>query len=404
MSDANGPRNTGRMPVPQKVLMTLAAILLFVFSFLISLLGTFLAKRFAHRLGLIDAPGERKVHTKPTPRNGGIGIFWGFAFPLIAGIIVIAPFTCEHGIFDASFRLFNWSYHIPESLLIHLPGMHAHLPLALLFLAATFGIHIVGLLDDKKPIRPWPKLIAQVAIAGTLVILGDILLAPGAFRVLTFLGNFPTPGFFLSALVSILWIVALTNAFNFLDHMDGLSAGIAFICAAMFLIAAAFNGQLFICALLLLFLGSVLGFLCFNFPPASIFMGDGGSMVLGFILSVLTIRTTYYQPGRHWYAVLMPLFVMAIPLYDLVIVSILRLARGRSPLQADTNHFSHRLTRHGFSKRSAVLVIYGLTLATGITAPLLARVDDISAILIAAQLLGTLAVFATLERVGEHST
>jgi UDP-GlcNAc:undecaprenyl-phosphate GlcNAc-1-phosphate transferase len=126
-------------------------------------------------------------------------------------------------------------------------------------------------------------------------------------------------------------------------------------------------------------------------------------MVLGFILSVLTIRTTYYEPGRHWYAILMPLFVMAIPLYDLVIVSILRLAKGRSPLQADTNHFSHRLTRHGFSKRAAVLVIYALTLATGITAPLLARVDDISALLVAAQLMGTLAVFAALERVGEHT-
>ena len=375
--------------------MTLAAATLFLASFLISLLGTFLARRFAHRLGLIDAPGDRKVHTIPTPRNGGIGIFAGFAVPLAISLLLAIPLSYYS-------LIHQFPPFIPEPLQKHIPGLLAHQSLAWLFLACTLEIHILGLLDDKKPIRPWPKLLAQVAIAGTLVILGDILLAPGAFRILTFLGNFPSPGFFLSALLSILWIVALTNAFNFLDHMDGLSAGIAFICAAMFLIAAAFNGQLFICALLLLFLGSVLGFLCFNFPPATIFMGDGGSMVLGFILSVLTIRTTYYQPGRHWYAILMPLFVMAIPLYDLVIVSILRLAKGRSPLQADTNHFSHRLTRHGFSKRAAVLVIYGLTLATGITAPLLARVDDISAMLIAAQLLGTLVVFATLERVGEH--
>jgi UDP-GlcNAc:undecaprenyl-phosphate GlcNAc-1-phosphate transferase len=98
----------------------------------------------------------------------------------------------------------------------------------------------------------------------------------------------------------------------------------------------------------------------------------------------------------------MPLFVMAIPLYDLIIVSVLRIMKGRSPMQGDTNHFSHRLTRHGFSKRGAVLVIYGLTLATGVTAPLLARVDDTSALLLAAQLVGVLVVVGILERVGEH--
>ena len=118
----------------------------------------------------------------------------------------------------------------------------------------------------------------------------------------------------------------------------------------IFLIAAAINQQFFVIALLLLFMGSVLGFLCFNFPPASIFMGDGGSMVLGFILSALTIRTTYYDAGnpdapRHWYAVLMPLFVMAVPLYDFVIIMVLRIAKGRSPMTGDTNHFSHRLVR-----------------------------------------------------------
>ena len=190
--------------------------------------------------------------------------------------------------------------------------------------------------------------------------------------------------------------------------MDGLSAGVAFICAAMFLIAALFNQQWFVVALLLLYMGSVLGFLCFNFPPATIFMGDGGSMILGFILAALTIRTTYYntqQPNapHHWYAVLMPLFVMAVPLYDLIIVSLLRLAKGRSPMTGDTNHFSHRLTRHGFSKRTAVLIIYAVTLATGFSAPLLARVDDASALLLAGQLLAVLVVIAILEQVGEHT-
>ena len=382
--------------------MILGGLILFLIAFLISLLGTALAKRYAHRLGLMEAPGHRKVHTVSTPRNGGIGIFWGFAIPLLLGVVAVIFLNNINGglptKWDNSFssRPHN-AIDIPPQLATYLPGMKHDLPLALLFLAATFAIHLLGLLDDRKPMPPWPKLLAQLAISAALVLAGEFLVAPGAFRIATFLGFAP------SAILSILWIVALTNAFNFLDNMDGLSAGIAFICAAMFLIAAVFNGQWFIAALLLLFMGSVLGFLFFNFPPASIFMGDGGSMVLGFILSVLTIRTTYYETGRHWYAIFMPLFVMAVPLYDLSIVSVLRIARGRSPMTGDTNHFSHRLTRHGFSKRGAVLVIYGVTLATGITAPLLARVDDTSAILLAVQLLGMLVIIGLLERVGDHT-
>jgi UDP-GlcNAc:undecaprenyl-phosphate GlcNAc-1-phosphate transferase len=392
---------------------------LFLFAFAVSVAGTFLARRYARRLGLMDDPGHRKVHTVATPRNGGIGIFWGFAVPLlvaaaatpillnnveIGGTITISNFSGTpeefYQKFQESVPLTAFGWQIPYPVFKHLPGARAHIPLLLTFLAATFLIHLLGLLDDRKAMAPWPKLLAQIAIAAALVIAGEFVdpLRPGAFRVLTSLGFVP------SSILSILWIVALTNAFNFLDNMDGLSAGVAFLCALTFLIAAIFNGQLFVAAVLLVFMGAVLGFLCFNFPPASIFMGDGGSMVLGFILSVLTIRTTYYETGRPWYAVLMPLFVMAVPLYDLVIVSVLRIMKGRSPMTGDTNHFSHRLTRHGFSKRGAVLVIYAVTLATGITAPLLARLQDApSALLLAAQLLAMLVVIGVLERVGEHT-
>lgn len=373
--------------------MLAAAAILFALAFLLALAGTALARRVATRLGLIDAPGHRKVHTTPTPRNGGIGIFWGFAIPLLLATTAILLFAPkQHADFAAIAGI-----QIPQNVLLHLPGMRAHAPLLLLFLAATFAMHLLGLLDDRKPLAPWPKLLAQLAIALALVLLGE-LFGPGSFRILTSLG------FLTSTFLSILWIIALTNAFNFLDNMDGLSAGVAFICAAMFLIAAAINGQWFIAALLLTFMGSVLGFLCFNFPPATIFMGDGGSMILGFILAGLTIRTTYYEPGRQPYAVLMPLFVTAVPLYDLLIVCILRMLKGRSPMTGDTNHFSHRLTRHGFSTRATVLIIYGVTLSTGIAAPLLAlHSDATSAALIGLQLAGMLTVIGILERVGEHT-
>ena len=316
--------------------MLLAGSLLFIMAFVVSFAGTFLARKSARRLGLMDDPGHRKVHTVATPRNGGIGIFWGFAIPLLAGIVAVYAMSPE-----------QFPGALAGLVKTHSPGLKSHAPLAMLLLGTTLGIHLLGLLDDRKPMAPWPKLLAQIAFAAALVLIGETF-TRGGFRILTVLGNYPSAGFFASALVSILWIVALTNAFNFLDNMDGLSAGVAFICAGMFLIAAIFNQQLFVIALLVLYMGSVLAFLCFNFPPASIFMGDGGSMVLGFVLSALTIRTTYYA-GRaedhHWYAVLMPLFVMAVPLYDLVIVSILRLMKGRSPMTGDTNHFSHRLTR-----------------------------------------------------------
>lgn len=379
--------------------MAFLALGIFFAAFCVSLAGTFLARRTARRLGLMDDPGHRKVHTVATPRNGGIGIFWGFALPLLAGYLVIVTTKFAREDPPATWTAFADPF---DAAAPYMRGMMAHIPLLFVFLTATFFIHLLGLWDDRKAMKPWPKLLAQIAIAAALVFIGEYTdpLRPGAFRILTFLGFFP------SALVSILWIVALTNAFNFLDNMDGLSAGVAFICALSFLIAAIFNGQLFIAALLLVFMGAVLGFLCFNFPPASIFMGDGGSMVLGFVLAALTIRTNYYAPGRGWYAVLMPLFVMAVPLYDLVIVSVLRLAKGRSPMTGDTNHFSHRLTRHGFSKRSAVLIIYAVTLATGFSAPLLARLgpgDDASALLLAGQQVAILVVIGILERVGDHT-
>jgi len=384
--------------------MILAAVAIFLAAFFLSVGGTYVARRYAGRLGLMDDPGHRKVHTVATPRNGGIGIFWGFALPLLAGVGAVLLITRNSAVGGHMSIL---GYGVPDAVVQNLPGLRAHVPLALVLLAGTLGIHILGLVDDRKPLGPWSKVMAQLAIAGALVFIGEYAdpVRGGAFRILTSLGFMP------SAILSILWIVALTNAFNFLDNMDGLSAGVAFICAAMFLIAALFNPhpQWFVAALLLLLMGSTLGFLCFNFPPASIFMGDGGSMVLGFILSVLTIRTTYYDAGNpdaphHWYSVFMPLFVMAVPLYDLVIVMVLRVVRGRSPMMGDTNHFSHRLTRHGFSKRAAVLIIYAVTFATGFSAPLLVRVDDASALLLAGQLLAILVVIGILERVGDHTT
>src|SRR5206468_2603105 len=173
------------------------------------------------------------------------------------------------------------------------------------------GLHVLGLWDDRKALGPYVKLVVQLLAAGVLVI------AFPEMRVLTAL----RPA--VSIPVTILWIVGITNAFNFLDNMDGLSAGIAAVATTAFLITTLLIQQWFIAGSLALLLGALLGFLCFNFPPASIFMGDSGSLVIGFILGVLTVRTTFLPKGMNWgagwYAVFAPLIVLAVPLYDLIV-------------------------------------------------------------------------------------
>ena len=191
--------------------------------------------------------------------------------------------------------------------------------------AAILLLHITGLIDDRRALGPYSKLIIQLLAAAIVVVPFN------SMRAMTFL-DAHVGGPWLSIVVTILWIATITNAFNFLDNMDGLSAGVAAICATAFLITTILIGQWFVAATLACLLGATLGFLVFNFPPARIFMGDSGSLVLGFVLGVLTVRTTFLAPGQDfgagWYALFAPLIVLALPLYDLVVVSAIRLSRG----------------------------------------------------------------------------
>jgi UDP-GlcNAc:undecaprenyl-phosphate GlcNAc-1-phosphate transferase len=218
-------------------------------------------------------------------------------------------------------------------------------------------------------------------------------------RLLELLG--PAPSVFLT----ILWIVTVTNAINFMDNMDGLAGGVSAVAAVFFMIAALVNGQWFIAATLALLIGALAGFLVFNAPPARIFMGDGGSLVIGFLLGVLTARTTYYHPdlGGGWYGVFMPLVVLAIPLYDLASVTIIRLRQGRSPFVGDEQHFSHRLVQRGLSRRAAVVVICCLTAVTGIGGVSLGRLEGWQAILVGVQTGLVLLTLALFEHASRHA-
>ncbi|OHB66714.1 MAG: hypothetical protein A2Y76_09035 [Planctomycetes bacterium RBG_13_60_9] len=191
----------------------------------------------------------------------------------------------------------------------------------------------------------------------------------------------------------------IVNAFNFLDNMDGASAGMAAIASAVLLTAAAFNGQVFVGGLAIIFIGTLLGFLVFNFPPASIFMGDAGSLVVGFFVALLSLRTTYYQQAGSgaWYPVLLPLVAMAVPLYDFMSVMLLRVSQGRSPFVGDTQHFSHRLRRRGLTDTQTALTLYLATLCTGLGATFLYQVNLVGAILIVVQTLLILAIMGIFE-------
>lgn len=341
-------------------------------GFLLSFGLTFVVRAVALRLDFVDKPGGRKVHAKVTPLGGGVAIFWAMVLPLLGVVALPYVVPVDHLLRD------------------YVGGIAVQTRLLLTIVGAVAAMHVLGLIDDRRAMGPYTKLLAQFLIAGGLVGLTDL-------RVLTTLGPVVSAG------VTVMWIVAITNAFNFLDNMDGLSAGIAAVTSLAFLITTLLIGQFFVAAALALLLGACLGFLCFNFAPASIFMGDSGSLVLGFLLAVLTVRTTFLPPGEDlvssWYTVFAPVMVLAVPLYDLVVVSVIRMSQGRSPFKGDTNHFSHRLVRRGMSKPGAVLCIYLITGTTAAAAVVLPHVHSgFAACVLFAQTVMILAVIFVLER------
>ncbi len=367
----------------------------------VSLPLTLLMIRLGHRLRAFDSPGvagQVKAPARRVPNTGGHAIFWGIALPLLGGLAIVNladPATL------ARLRLGAETY---------LAGAREQTPLALVLLACLGVLHVLGIFDDRRPMGPWIKLAIMLAPA-----LAIPLLFPDT-RLLTLL-DAPLGGAWASILVTVLWFLVVTNAMNFMDNMDGLSAGVATVAASFFLVAALIqpHPQWFVASCLSMLIGSCLGFLAFNFPargPARIFMGDKGSLVLGFFLAFLTVRTTYtpHEGAAHagealrawasevrWYGVLMPLVVLAVPLYDFASVVIIRVSQGRSPFVGDLQHLSHRLVNLGLSRRAAVGVIYGLTAITGVTGVVLGTLHPWQAILASAQVLMVLIVIAMFE-------
>src|SRR4051812_32585712 len=216
------------------------------------------------------------------------------------------------------------------------------------------GMLLVGVLDDKHELRPRTKFVGQFLIA--------LLVAVSGIRITLFV-----PNLVFSYAVTILWIITVVNAFNFMDNMNGLCVGLGAIGSWYFAMTAAASGQYLVALIAFLSCGALLGFLPYNFPRATAFLGDGGSHLVGFLLAVLAILPHFYTRLRpHRWAVLIPLIILAIPLLDLAYVVLLRWRRKQPFYQGDTNHLSHRMVRLGFSCTTAVLLICSGAAALGL--------------------------------------
>ncbi len=309
------------------------------------------------RLGLVDRPGPRKVHAEPMPTAGGLAIWLGIVLPFAVGEVLLCAAAATGG---------AW---LPDFVVPHVSGLLQQSPRLWVLLAGGTVLLLLGLTDDRYGLDWKIRLAVQTFVAVVMVLLG--------WRLSLFL-DMPL----LTGALSVIWIVTLINSFNMLDNMDGLSAGVAAIAAAMLAVVMLLapdpitnQPQLFVGGFLLVLVGSLVGFLWHNYPPAKLFMGDAGSYLIGYLLAIATLTATFAGGTLPRHAILAPLCVLAVPLYDTVTVVLIRLRAGRSPFVGDKSHFSHRLVELGMTKTQAVLTIYLATATCGLGALLLHRVD-----------------------------
>ena len=356
--------------------MAATIILALVTPCALALLTTGVVRAWARRRDFVDRPGGHKQHVTPVVLGGGTAIMIAVCLPLLGGVFAAA--LCVR---------VGPPQWLPELVTTHLEGIVARTPRLLVILGGALVLHVVGLIDDARPLGAGPKLSLQFLVALAVVLVAKVQL----------LELLPGP---LSVALTVLWIVLITNAFNFLDNMDGLSAGVAAIAAAIFAGSALLAGQVFVPVMALVLAGALLGFLPYSFSPASIYMGDAGSMFIGFLLAVLTILTTFHDPaqGLQPFGVLVPPVVLAVPLYDVFSVCWHRWRAGSDLFRGDRRHFSHRLVRRGMSVPAAVLTIYLATATTAMSALLLPHATWPIALVVFAQCVCVVLIIALLEQ------
>lgn len=286
-------------------------------------------RAWCRRSGLVDDPGHRKIHREPVPLAGGLAVLTGLLVPLGGAALLLA----SEWLAPASLRPLEYGWGRRGGQL-------------LVLLLGAIGTVVLGWWDDRRELRPALKFLGQAAIAA--------MVAAGGIRITLFVPN-PLFGY----AITILWLVTLMNACNFMDNMNGLCAGIGAIGAFWFALKAAAAGQFLVASIAFLACGALLGFLPYNFPRATVFLGDAGSHLVGYLLGVLAVLPHFYSDAHPVrLAVLNPLLILAVPLGDLVSVVVIRWRLRRPVYVGDTNHLSHRLVRRGLSPTTAVLVLW----------------------------------------------
>ncbi len=352
----------------------------FAAPLLVTLAGTRLMIGLAPRLGLVDEPEARKVHARSVPLGGGVAIFVGVMLATLGAALVAwlaARFPALAGMLPAEARPYIAGV------------LSKSQQLGLIAVAGTVQMAL-GLADDWRSggLDYRVRLLVETGLVAGLVLAGLGL-------------HLPHVTGWANAILTVLWVVGLTNALNFLDNMDGLAGGVTLLAAAFFAAVMALVGSLFVAACFLIVAGAAVGFLRWNWAPAKIFMGDAGSNFLGFWLGMLSVAGTYVVTPFSPVTLVAPLCILAVPIYDSVSVIALRLYQGKSPFQADRQHFSHRLARLGMSGPHAVLAILLVTATTGLGGLLLYFLDPArawySAGLVAMQVVCMLGVVALME-------
>ncbi len=349
---------------------------------------------FARRIDFVDRPTSRKQHGHAIPLGGGVAIWLGIVLPLAAGSLL--AWAVAHDAIQPN----QWSPPLPaivaEMVATHADGVVDQLDRLWLIMAGGTVLMLLGLVDDRRGLDWRVRLITQALVATVMVANG--------FRLSLFLDVPP-----ITAVVSVFWIVGLVNSFNMLDNLDGLSGGVAMIAASMLATVLLLapdpttnQPQLFIAGLLLILVGATFGFLLHNWPPARMFMGDGGSYLLGYLLAICTIMATFAGGDMPSHAIFAPLCILAIPIYDTLSVLIIRFRQGRNPFEADRSHFSHRLLGLGMTRLQVMLTIYLATATTGLGALLLHQVDAFGAGVILLLVTCVLLLVAILEAAGHR--
>ncbi|MBR6425676.1 MAG: undecaprenyl/decaprenyl-phosphate alpha-N-acetylglucosaminyl 1-phosphate transferase [Oscillospiraceae bacterium] len=319
----------------------LRLLLALVATGIVSFAATPIVKLLAIKVGAMDVPKDnRRMHKVPIPRLGGLAIFIAF----LLGVLVFADVDRQ------------------------LQGI----------LLGAIMIVILGVLDDILTLRALPKLLVQIAAAGVAVFHGciiDTISNPNPFSAAPWivLGKWAIP-------VTILWIVAITNAVNFIDGLDGLACGVSAISAASLFVVSLLVSEQNVAVILAVLLGACLGFIPYNLNPAKIFMGDTGATFLGYILATLSISGLFKMYAIISFAV--PFLILGVPIFDICFAILRRLAKGQNPMAADRGHVHHRLIDMGFSQKQAVAIAYLITAILGLAAVVLTSSGEMKAMLL----------------------